>query len=329
MKLGENIYREDQLVISEKVPLTTRHIEMIKRLDIEQVKIVTDRPVVPIRQPKYEEKYKASVDHFKEICHSVTIGNLDIYEEVKTCMDPLIAELEQNPEMALKLWQVHTADYYTYEHSVKVCMLSILLAKWMNKPLVIQHEIGKAGLLHDIGKCNIPNEILNKPDMLTEEEFGVMKTHSTLGYVLLSQSRVLSKDIVKGILHHHERFDGSGYPARLQGKDIPEFARIVSVVDVFDAMTSNRVYREKMNPFRVLDIMKDGSKGALDPEISNFFIERVKNSYIGEQVLLNNGDIAIVDSIHSDKLDRPVLKVNDEILDLDKRLDIEIKSLII
>jgi len=331
MTLGENIYRNEQLVISEGVILNSRHIQMLKRMSIVQVKVLEELSVkkeFPVKK-EISEKYKSSVESFKKICYGVTIGNFVVYDEVKDCLDPLIQELETKPEMALKLWQIYAADFYTYEHSVKVCMLSILLAKWMNKPQVFIDEIGKVGLLHDIGKCNIPNEILNKPDVLTEEEFSVMKTHSTLGYVLLSSTKELGRDILKGVLHHHERFDGTGYPAKLSGKSIPEYARIVSVVDVFDAMTSNRIYREKMNPYKVFEIMSDGSSGALDPDISNFFLDRIKRSYLGELVLLNSGEVAKIHNVESEMHHRPIIELNGEIVDLKTNQTIEIKSLFI
>ncbi len=328
MRLGENIYRHDQLVISENIPLTSRHIQMLHRLEIEQVKIIEQQTEKKIKEPEYKEVYRLSVENFKRICYSVSVGNLQIYDEIKSCIDPMIEELEKNPEMALKLWQIHTSDYYTYEHSVKVSMLSVLLSKWMNKPNVFLEEIAKVGLLHDMGKCNIPNEILNKPDTLTAEEFSVMKTHSTLGYVLLSSTKTLDKNILKGILHHHERYDGTGYPAKLFGRNIPEYARIVSVVDIFDAMTSNRVYKDKMSPFKVLDILKDGSQGALDPEISNLFVNRVKQSYLGSKVLLNTGEVGIVQDMNTLSTDRPVIKLNDKVIDLTYHCDLEITSLI-
>jgi len=331
MKLGENIYRNEQLVISEGVELNTRHIQMLETMGIVSVKVLEEHPVKNKFkfQQNVSERYKTAVESFKKICYGVTIGNFVVYDEVKECMDPLIEELENNPQMAIKLWQIHTADFYTYEHSVKVCMLSILLSKWMNKPQAFIDEIGKVGLLHDIGKCNIPNEILNKPDVLTEEEFSVMKTHSTLGYVLLSASKILDKNILLGVLHHHERFDGTGYPAKLFGKAIPEYARIITVVDVFDAMTSNRIYREKMNPFKVFEIMSGGSGGYLDPDISNFFLDKVKRSYLGELVLLNTGEVAKVHNVESAQHHRPIIELNGEIVDLSQEGSLEIKSLFV
>ncbi|MCH4889501.1 HD-GYP domain-containing protein [Acidaminobacter sp. JC074] len=329
MKLGENIYRDDQLVITSGVALTSRHIEMIKRLDIPEVKILEKKKLSFSNNIKYEEKYKEAVDSFKDICYGVTIGSLVLYDEVQECIEPLIQELEANPEMALRLWQMHTADFYTYEHSVKVSMLAVLLSKWLGKPKVYQEEIARVGLLHDIGKCNIPNDILNKPDVLTQEEFSVMKTHSTLGYVLLNSTKNLSKDVVKGVLHHHERYDGRGYPSKLSGENIPEYARIVSVVDIFDAMTSKRVYREKMNPFRVMEIMKNGSQGAIDPYIGTIFLDNLKSSYLGEKVLLSSGHIGTVHEIRTQMPERPVIRVEDNLIDLDKELHIEIKEMIL
>lgn len=326
MRLGENIYRDDQLVISEGVALTARHIKMICQIGVKSVKILKDE--LKIEQSlAYKEQYKASVECFKQICFQATIGQMVVYDEVKACLDPLIEELEKNPEMALKLWQIHTADFYTYEHSIKVCMLSVLLAKWMGKSIAYQEDIAKAGLLHDIGKCNIPNEILNKPDTLTEEEFSVMKTHATLGYVLLSHTKTLNREVLKGILHHHERYDGTGYPSKLSGDEIPEYARIVAVVDVFDAMTSNRIYREKMNPFKVLEIMKFSSQGALDTKISELFISRIIQSYLGAKVILNNGILGTIYDISKDKPDRPVIQVGNRFIDLDQQFELEITTL--
>lgn len=331
MKLGENIFRDEQLVMSQGICVNSRHIQMLTRMNVQQVKILETSPV-RVDKNKFKidltEKYRNSVEKFKAICHTATVGQIVLYPEVKACLDPLIAELEENPAMAMKLWQIETADFYTYEHSVKVCMLSIMLSKWMQKPEVYMNEIGKTGLLHDMGKCNIPNEILNKPDTLSEEEFSVMKTHSTLGYVLLSSTKELGSNILKGVLHHHERYDGTGYPSKLAGEDIPEYARIITIADVFDAMTSNRIYRDKMNPYRVMEIMHEGGKGSLDPKLTNLFIQHIKYFFVGEQVMLNSGEIAIIHDANTTLPYRPIIDLNGKIIDLTDNGHIEIKSLL-
>lgn len=327
MTLDENIYREAQLVISKGAVINRRHIEMIERLDMDSVLIYEAESSEKNSFDDFDYKYKQSVEKFKAICHTVSLGNLLIYDEVKECLDPIIDNIEKNPKMAMQLWQIETADFYTYEHSVKVCMLSILLSKWLNKDTGVLNDIALVGLLHDIGKCNIPNEILNKPDQLTPGEYKVMKTHSTLGSVLLSLSKSYSEAILKGVLHHHERYDGKGYPAQLSGEEIPEYARIVAVADVFDAMTSNRIYREKMNPYHVFEIMHGGMGGGLDPKIAAVFLDQVKSCYLGTEVILNNGKIARVESVDTLYPYRPIINIDGQLLDLTDEAFIEIQSL--
>lgn len=325
MILDENIYRGAQLVISHGAVINRRHIEMIQRLDLDSIQVLE----ASLNQDaEYgDDKYKQSVEKFKAICHTVTLGNLKIYEVVKDCLDPIMAIIENNEKMAMQLWQIETADFYTYEHSVKVCMLSILLSKWMKKDQSYIEDIALVGLLHDIGKCNIPNEILNKPDKLSPGEFQVMKTHATLGSVLLNMSKAYSEKVLKGVLHHHERFDGKGYPTQLSGLYIPEYARIVAITDCFDAMTSNRVYREKMNPYQVFEIMHGGMGGGLDPEITALFLNEVKRCYLGMEVILNNGQIGIIENVDTLYPYRPIIKVDKRIIDLTNDGYIEIESL--
>lgn len=329
MILGENIYRNDQLVISSDVVISSRHIDMLKRLNISQVKIKQEKEVNinSLFKIDLKSRYKNSVKKFKEICFSLAIGNVLIYDEIKELIDPLINEISENPKLAMKLWQIEMSDFYTYEHSVKVCMLSVFMSKWLGKSDFYINEIGKSALLHDIGKCNIPNEILNKPDMLTLDEFNVIKTHSTLGFILLSTTKELSSDILNGILHHHERYDGSGYPSQLIGEDIHEYARIISITDVFDAMTSNRVYRQCMNPFKVIEIMEESS-GEFDPKLKRIFISHIKEFYIGSKILLQNGETAKI--IKSSTISyRPIIEIENKIIDLSINYDIEIKELIL
>lgn len=327
MVLGENIYRDALLVLSQGVTINRRHIEMLEKMSIVSVAIQL-KTIVPGFKVDLKDKYSHTLEKFKNICYGVTLGQVVIYDQVKACLEPLMEDLESHPEMAMKLWQIETADSYTYEHSVKVCMLTILLAKWLKVSDEDQKALGKAALLHDIGKCNIPNEILNKPDMLTEEEFSVMKTHATLGFVLLSTSKVLSEPVLKGILHHHERFDGTGYPAKLKGKLIPNYARIIAVADVFDAMTSNRVYRGKMNPYHVIEIMYGGGAGALDPEIAEIFISNAMDFFIGTEVMLSTGQAATVYKNNSHMPYRPIVAIGQDLRDLSLDPTLEIKNVI-
>jgi len=293
MKLGENIYRDqEQLIIAEGAVLNIRYIEIIKELEYINVEIHAEpefRKTTESNKPDLNERFNSSVQKYHAICVNLVVGQMPLYEEIQECIDPLIENIKDNSDVAMRLWQIESTDFYTYEHSIKVSMIAALIGKWLGAGDEKIRNLALTGVLHDIGKCNIPNEILNKPDMLTDEEFRVMKTHSTLGYVLAKRIKGIGNDINQGVLQHHERYDGTGYPSGSKGSEIHEFARIVAVADIFDAMTSDRIYRSKKNPLYVLKSIRDSGYAALDPKIATVFVDRITQCFVGCKVRLNEG----------------------------------------
>lgn len=154
---------------------------------------------------------------------------------------------------------IDAKDKYTNGHSVRVAEYSREIARKLNKPEEYLHQIYYAGLLHDIGKIGVPDDIINKPSKLTDEEYSCIKKHPTIGYEILKKLPRL-ENITVGAYGHHERIDGKGYPQGLKGDDIPELARIIGVADVYDAMTSNRSYRKGL-PQDVVRSELEQSKG--------------------------------------------------------------------
>ena len=140
-------------------------------------------------------------------------------------------------------------------------------------PVRVLIKLWFTGVFHDIGKCKVPPEILNKPDNLNEKEWSIMKQHPVYGYNILKKNNVLSKDVLLGALMHHERKDGSGYPLGLKGNTIHTYGKIVAVADIFDAMMSDRVYRKKRPPLQVAEYIEDRSLDSLDPYISRGFLQ--------------------------------------------------------
>lgn len=166
-------------------------------------------------------------------------------------------------------------DEYTNGHSLRVSVYSVLLAQGLfwNPDDIEQLRI--AALLHDIGKIGVPDSILNKPNKLTEDEFDIIKSHTTMGGKILHKlSSLKNAEIVA--LYHHERYDGKGYPGKYSGKDIPEFARIVAIADSFDAMTTNRIYRERLDKNIIINQMMENSGKQFDPDFVKKFIELIK-----------------------------------------------------
>ena len=166
---------------------------------------------------------------------------------------------------------IDAKDNYTSGHSTRVARYAREIARRMGKDEKTQNSIYFMGLLHDIGKIGIKDEIINKPGGLTEEEFFTIKRHSTIGYDILRDMSEIS-DIEKGARWHHERYDGKGYPDGLKGEEIPEYARIICVADAYDAMTSKRSYRDSMPQAKVRDEIKKGRGSQFDPKIADVFL---------------------------------------------------------
>lgn len=166
-------------------------------------------------------------------------------------------------------------DQYTNGHSLRVSVYSVLLAQALQWDSDRIEKLRISALLHDIGKIGVPDSILNKPNKLTEDEFNIIKSHTNMGGKILSKLSSL-KDAETVALYHHERFDGKGYPGKYSGKDIPDFARIVTIADSFDAMTSNRIYRDRLDKTIVIKQLKENSGKQFDPDFILEFIKLIE-----------------------------------------------------
>lgn len=173
---------------------------------------------------------------------------------------------------------VDAKDPYTRGHSERVAMLSAMIAEHLGQSNDQVERIRVAGIVHDIGKIGVPEHILTKPDKLTDEEFAVIKTHPELGYSILESVHELV-DVMPAVLHHHERWDGKGYPHGLAGLKIPEIARILGVADAFDAMSSTRAYRQGMSTDKALEQIRGGSGSQFDPRIAEAFLQLDLSAY--------------------------------------------------
>ena len=199
----------------------------------------------------------------------------------------------RNPDALISVARLKTADNYTYMHSVAVSALMVGLAKQLDYCDEKVHQAAMAGLLHDIGKAQSKLSILNKPGALTDDEFAHMKRHPVVGYELLKHS-IDDEAVLDACLHHHERLDGLGYPDRLQGDAITELARMNTICDVYDAITSNRPYKKGWSPAVALQRMAQWCNGHLDQRLFSAFVKALGVYPIGSLVRLNNGELAVV-----------------------------------
>lgn len=218
------------------------------------------------------------------------------------------ASVLRNPGALLSLTRIKEADTYTFQHSVSICALMVSFTHALGMDSATVEEAGLGGLLHDIGKMKIPNEILNKPGKLTNEEFGIMKSHAALSRELLLGVPGISEMVIQIAGEHHEKMDGGGYPRGIAADEISQIGRMTAIADVYDALTSNRVYHKGMEPTEVLKKLLEWSGTHLDGNLVQQFIRTLGIYPVGSLVRLSGGRLAVVVEQGEDLL-RPVVRV--------------------
>ena len=231
--------------------------------------------------------------------------------EARQCL-PLVNDIAssvfRNPDAMVSLARLKTRDDYSYMHSVAVCALMVALAREQGMDEDACREAGLAGLMHDIGKAVMPLEVLNKPGRLTDEEFDVIRTHPEQGFALLKDGEGVSAATLDVVLHHHERFDGTGYPRKLAGEAISSLARMGAICDVYDAITSNRPYKQGWDPAESIARMASW-KGHFDPALFAKFVQSLGIYPMGSAVRLASGRVAVVVEQNPANLVSPVVMV--------------------
>ncbi|HZJ84333.1 MAG TPA: HD-GYP domain-containing protein [Syntrophomonadaceae bacterium] len=228
---------------------------------------------------------------------------------VKTLVENILDELLQNYNLLIHLTDIRTYDDYTFAHSVNVCILSIMTGITLGYHDLKLRELGLGALLHDVGKVRIDKEILNKPDDLTRKEYDEIKKHPAYGFEILRQYQDIPLLSAHVAYQHHERWDGNGYPRKLKGSEIHEYARIVAAADIYDALLADRPYRPAYSINQALIVLKRLAGTYLDKEVVTALISNIAIYPIGTIVELNTGDVAVVVDVNKEYPNRPVLKV--------------------
>lgn len=184
----------------------------------------------------------------------------------------LLDQVASDHKAYLALIQVSSHDYYTYTHCINVSVYSLGLGARLGLSKNALKELGEAAILHDLGKAKIDSEIINKQGPLSDEEFEVIKRHPRLGHTLLGDQGETNSAILEGILHHHEKQDGTGYPDGLVASELSEYAQIITVADIFDALTTRRSYKPALTSFQALKMMKEKMQGYMQPQMLEEFV---------------------------------------------------------
>ncbi|MBY5963530.1 HD-GYP domain-containing protein [Marinobacter nauticus] len=224
---------------------------------------------------------------------------------IRSCVDSVKA----NASAMFWMARIKNRDAYTAEHCLRVAIFTVAFARFLGLPEDDLEVAGMCGLLHDIGKLRVPDEILNKPGPLSPQEYEVMRKHTTLGHELLKQDPSLDPIISDVTLHHHERIDGRGYPQQLPEWQISRFARLIAIVDAYDAMTSDRCYRDGMSPADAVRILYKNRAQQFDADMVEAFIRMIGIYPPGSLVELNTGEVALVVSTHPGRKLKPKVEI--------------------
>ncbi len=255
---------------------------------------------------KIQNKAKEAVT---SMFNDVRMGKALEIEGAESLVEEINQSMERNPNALLTLTRLRSVNEYTYMHSVAVCMLMVALGKRLGLDEVQVRQAGTAGLLHDIGKMVIPNEVLNKPGKLTDEEFVIMKSHPERGWEILKSCYQVQETALDVCLHHHERVDGKGYPKKISGDALTLFARMGAVCDVYDAISSDRCYKPAWSPAESIRKMASWKDGHFDEIVFQAFVKTIGIYPSGTLLKLKSGRLAVVMEQSTKKLTTPIVKI--------------------
>lgn len=277
---------------------------------------------------EFEKHYLKTAEKFEVKLNKIASGEeaINSKELMKTITD-LIGVNSSSASILNMLHNMRQYDDFTYMHCINVSLLSNILGQWLG---LNEHDLEiltVGGMLHDIGKLTIPDEIIHKPGKLSPVEYNIIKTHTVQGYKLLQPSPIDEpmKDIA---LMHHERCDGSGYPLGITADKISPYAKITAITDVYDAMTAARIYRGPLCPFKVIGIFEAEGYQKYDSKFILTFLEHIAESYMNNRVKLSNGKEGDVVFMNKNALSKPLIQCGTEFIDLAKETDIYIETFV-
>lgn len=339
MVVAKDVEQNGRTLLKKDMAINQQMIKQIQRLyivgSVEVYDDKAEKKKINI-ETKKEEQYKKVEDEFREISVRLQktfrqLVNDDrlAMNEIREFSQKIQDELNPNSIVVKSIVLYGSGTDSIYRHAVNVAALSAIIGKWLGFEKSKLNLLVYSAILHDFGKTKVDRELLKKETALTKNEFNIIKAHTHIGYKAIKEISFLDKAVSYGVLMHHERLDGSGYPLGLKSEAIHPFAKIIAIADVFDAINSDRGYKKKKLPFEALQIVKNESLGKLDYEYTKIFLEHILVYYTGEEVLLNTDERCKIIQMNINNLEKPLVLKDNEFIDLEKEKDLYIKEMLL
>lgn len=345
MITAEDVYTyNNQLILQRGTVLTDKTITKLEFYSIFSVRVedkMPEKPKSKVDEPfsirlksspefrSFKNNYDSELEGLQNTFNDLAAKNAEI--DVNLLLSRSLSLMENVKSGSFSvldmLHNMRDYDDLTYAHSMNVALICNVFASWLNMSLQDIELATICGLLHDIGKLKIPDSIIKKPAKLTDSEYEIIKTHPLEGYNILNRLD-LNDHIKNTALMHHERCDGSGYPLNMTSAAIDPFAKMVAIADVYDAMTSARIYRGSQCPFTAIELFEQEGLCKYDPRFIMVFLQHIVNSYLQNRVRLSDGREGTIVYINSKFLSRPLVKCGDDVVDLSTNMKLSIDAII-
>ncbi len=313
MKLAKTIYSADgRPLLNAKTELKSSYINRLKRLGVPAIFVYSPHDDLEEKDPGEALSETTKAEAIKTVSNvmSNVVNRRSIDSKpIKDVVGVMIDDITNNRDILLGLSDIRTADTYTFSHSVNVCVLAVLIGLNTDLNELELRNLGIGALLHDIGKTDIPPDILKKPGRLSRTEFNVIKNHTTIGFNMLRKVEGINILSAHVSYQHHECLDGSGYPRNLKQTQIHPFGLIGGVADTYDALSADRVYRPAMHPSEAIKVLKQQTDTRFDKGIVDALMKNIALYPLGSVVHLNSGEKCEVIKVTKDHVKSPLVRV--------------------
>ncbi|MDL2220777.1 HD-GYP domain-containing protein [Eubacteriales bacterium OttesenSCG-928-N14] len=315
-----------RVILRRGVPLSRSIINRIIKLGFQGVYIDDDLSkdliVANIISDELKDKAKHEVKTLFAAAQKKSDRTVIQMDSIRDVVANIVDEILYNRNVIVNIVDLRTFDDYTFSHCINVALLSTVVGMAMGMMRDDLNELAMGALIHDIGKVFIDKDLINKAEVLTPEEYDELRRHSQYGYDYIASNHNIPDAAKEVVLTHHEKYDGSGYPLKQKGDEISLFSRIVCVADIYDALTSDRPYRNAMLPSDVMEYMMSGYNTMFDPAVVDAFTRRVAAYPIGTLITLSTGQSAIVVENFEDAGSRPKVRLIENGESTDKFIDL-------